>query len=457
MTLALEVNAPGFSLAAEVPTLEINPGDSGTTTIAVTDYAGFTGVVTLAVTSALPSGVSASFVTNPTANTSALVLSASSATAPVRSMVTITGTSGNISSSTTFALVINEPIFLLNLSPYPYTLVRGQSVTSTVTVTPEGSFTGSVALSATGLAPGVTASFSPASTTGTSLLTMTASSTATLGASEPMVIGTATGVTSYSPFQQNIVASASPTFSVAVSPAMINLAQGSSAADTITITPLNGYTGNAMLSVQGLPIGVSASFSPNSTQSTSVLTLTASNTAYVGTAFLLTIDAASSSGYSIQAVVDLNVLPSQSFNLSSSQPSLQMFQGSSVQDTVTVTPQSGFLGKVSLAASGLPGGVTAAFGTSTSSGSSVLTLTASNSVAAGTYYVNVTGTYGSLSQTICIPFTIAAAAGTTTTLSIVPNSTYAVSGSATSAWLLDLHYVIKKEQFACLVDREVAT
>jgi hypothetical protein len=53
-----------------------------------------------------------------------------------------------------------------------------------------GSFTGSVALAASGLPSGVTAGFNPASTTGTSTLTFTASATATTGTTNVTVTGT---------------------------------------------------------------------------------------------------------------------------------------------------------------------------------------------------------------------------------------------------------------------------
>ncbi|HEY6248658.1 MAG TPA: hypothetical protein VI685_01790, partial [Candidatus Angelobacter sp.] len=61
---------------------------------------------------------------------------------------------------------------------------------STITVALVNGFTGTVALAASGLPAGVTASFSPASTTGTSTLTFTASSTAAAGTATVTVTGT---------------------------------------------------------------------------------------------------------------------------------------------------------------------------------------------------------------------------------------------------------------------------
>lgn len=80
--------------------------------------------------------------------------------------------------------------FSLAASPGSLTVTQGQAGASTITVTALNGFTGSVALSASGLPSGVTASFSPASTTTSSTLTLTASSTATVGAATVTVTGT---------------------------------------------------------------------------------------------------------------------------------------------------------------------------------------------------------------------------------------------------------------------------
>jgi len=75
----------------------------------------------------------------------------------------------------------------------------------------------------------------------------------------------------------------SPDFSLSASPGSINVAQGSSGTSTITETDLNGYSGTVSLSASGLPSGVTASFNPTRTTSTSLLTLTASSSAATGT------------------------------------------------------------------------------------------------------------------------------------------------------------------------------
>jgi len=92
---------PGFWILPSAGTLSVTQGSSNSTTITVTDAGGFTGNITLAVTSTLPSGVTASWGTNPTSGTSVLTLTASSTATPGTTAVTITGTSGSLTATAT--------------------------------------------------------------------------------------------------------------------------------------------------------------------------------------------------------------------------------------------------------------------------------------------------------------------------------------------------------------------
>lgn len=90
--------APSFTLTASPGYLNIYSGSFGTSTITVNGWGGFTGSVNLSV-SGLPSGVTATWSTNPTTGTSLLKLAASSSanTNTVNpTLLTITGTSGTL-------------------------------------------------------------------------------------------------------------------------------------------------------------------------------------------------------------------------------------------------------------------------------------------------------------------------------------------------------------------------
>ncbi|HEV2664411.1 MAG TPA: hypothetical protein VG324_05850 [Blastocatellia bacterium] len=196
-TLTLTVNAPDFTLAANPSSLIVSPGASGASTITINRTGGFAGSVALSA-SGLPSGVTGTF--NPpstTGGSSMLTLAASSAAAFGTFNVTINGSGGGLTRSTTLVLSIaNAQNFTLAAAPSTLTVNRGANVATTITISRVGGFASGVALSATGLPSGVTATFNPPSTTGnSSTLTLAASSTAMIGSVNVIVSGTGGGLT----------------------------------------------------------------------------------------------------------------------------------------------------------------------------------------------------------------------------------------------------------------------
>lgn len=176
------------------------------------------------------------------------------------------------------------PDYSLSASPSSLSIVQGANGTSTVTVAPSGGFTGSVSLAASGLPSGVTASFSPASATTTSTLTLTASSTATVGSSTVTITGTSGSLIHTTTVALTVTAATAPNYTLSASPATLSIAQGANGTSTITLAKTGGFTGTVALTASGLPTGVTASFNPASTTTTSTLTLTAASTAAVGSA-----------------------------------------------------------------------------------------------------------------------------------------------------------------------------
>ncbi len=94
------------------------------------------------------------------------------------------------------------------------------------------------------------------------------------------------------------------------------------------------------------------------------------------------------------------------FTLTSSASAVTLTPGGNASDTITVADVGGFSGNVTLAIAGLPAGVTAAFATNPTSSSSLLTLTAGNTAAAGTANLTVTGTSGALTSTTHLALTV---------------------------------------------------
>lgn len=301
-------STPSFTLSASPSSVTVTQGGSGTSTITVTDLGGFSGSVNLAA-SGLPSGVTATFGTNPTTSTSTLTLTASSTATTGTATVTITGTSGSLTATTTVSLTVNSaasPNFSVSASPTSVTVTQGSSGTSTITVTSTGGFNSAATLSASGLPSGVTASFStnpvtpPANGSATSVLTLTASSTAAVGTATVTITGTSGSTTHSTTISLTVNASSgTKNFTLSLSPSSFTVAERGSVSTTLTVTSVNGFSGSVQLSVSGFPSGVSATASSNPVSvpangsATATLTWSASRRAPTGTT---TIDLIGTSG-----------------------------------------------------------------------------------------------------------------------------------------------------------------
>jgi hypothetical protein len=306
------------------------------------------------------------------------------------------------------------PNFALSASPANVSVTRGSTANTAITISRSGGFTGSVALAASGLPAGVTASFSPASTTGTSsALTFTASATAALGPATVTITGTGGGLTRATTVNLTVVAQATPDFSLSASPSSLTINRGASGTSTITVTRSGGFTDAVTLSASGLPAGVTASFSVNpATGASSVLTLTASSTATTGPATVAITGVGGGLTRNIPISLTVNAPAPPDFTLSANPASLTINQGASGTNTIAITRSGGFTSSVALAASGLPTGVTASFSPASTTGtSSVLTLTASGAATPGSATVTVTGTGGGLTRSATVALTVTGGGG----------------------------------------------
>lgn len=201
-------------------------------------------------------------------------------------------------------------------------------------------------------------------------------------------------------------AQTNPDFSLTDSPSSLTVTQGTSGTSTVTVHPAGGFTGSVTLSASGLPAGVTATFGTNPTTSTSVVTFTASSTATTGTSTVTITGTSGALTHTTTVSLTITAPAQPNFSLSASPASVSVVQGNTATSTITVTDVGGFTGSVSLSASGLPTGVTAAFGTNPTTSTSVLTFTASSTATLGTATVTVTGTSGTLTHTTTISLTV---------------------------------------------------
>jgi hypothetical protein len=220
----------------------VSMGRSSSTNVYVTAYGenGLTGNIQLSI-SGLPSGVTASFSPNPItreSGQSVLTLVSTGTVAYGNSTVTIKGTSGSVTGSTTFTLGVDPPSFFLS-APLSASLGQGTTATYPFYVFEEYGFTGNVTLTASGLPKGVTASFSPNPANGAVELVLTAGSAVPVGASTVTVTGTSGQLTKTTTFPLGIFI---PTFTIS-SQAGVTMGQTDGTIVPLTVTPEYGFNG----------------------------------------------------------------------------------------------------------------------------------------------------------------------------------------------------------------------
>ena len=323
-----------------------------------------------------------------------------------------------------------SPDFSVAASPSSQTVSPGSPTTYGVTVTPNGGFTGSVSLSASGLPAGAAASFSPNPVTGSSTLTVTTSASTPVG-SYPVTITGTSGTLSHSATVTLVVSQ--PDFSLTATPASRTVTAGTSTTYTVSVAPAAGFTGSVSMGASGLPAGASASFSPNPTTGTSTMTVTTTGSTPAGSYPVTVTGTSGSLSHTTGVQLVVQAAPTPSFTLSSTPSTRTVSAGTATTYAVSVTPSGGFTGAVSLTASGLPAGASASFDTNPTTSTSTMTVATSTSTPGGTYTLTVTGTSGSLTRTTPVQLVVQAGApaGADFSLSVTPTSgTVSRGGSA---------------------------
>lgn len=405
---------PNFSISAS-PTPQTLSGLYVEYTIDVTPVNGYTGNVTLGVSSSLPSGVTANFLTNPVGitgtgtGTSTLKLSLDASAPAGTYNLTLRGTdsTNNLTNTTQFTLVIPKADFSLT-SLGSQTVAPGNSATYTFSLNTTDYYSGSVTVTLTAPSPmptGMTPNFSPSnvnvqSTVDSYSISMTLSTTTstpqgTYGLTVTANDGTTTHTTTGS-----IVVQATPSsdFKLSASPLTAAAAPGSSTSYTVTVAGSGSgpYNGTVSLSVSGVPRRTSSSFSATSITGSGSANLTVSpnRKTSLGT-YTLTITGTSGSlSHSVQVTFVVGTLSNPDFSLSSSPTSQTVAPGSTASYSIAVTGSGNFTNSVDLTENGLPTGATPTFTPVTvtgGSGSSALDVSTSSSLATGTYMFTVTG------------------------------------------------------------------
>jgi uncharacterized membrane protein len=294
-------------------------------------------------------------------------------------------------------------------------IVRGGTTTFPVTIG-RTNFGGTVNLTAENLPTGVTVNFNPqavASTATTSTATITASSTAATGTSNIIVRASGAGVSNAtSTIALTVNAPAGITLLSGVSTALA--AQGAAASIPIAITRTGDFTGAVNLAVDGLPAGVTPTFSSATIASgarVATLTLNVASTAAAATT-PITIRATGTGISERTQVVNFTVNPGTTagFGFTASPAALVVTPGQSVSTTLALSRQGAFAGNVQLALEGAPAGVTATIAPNPATANTAnVNISTTAATAPGVYQLTLRGTStGATERTAAITLIVAA-------------------------------------------------
>lgn len=175
------------------------------------------------------------------------------------------------------SVVAPTPDFALSATPASRSINPGGSTSYTVNVAASGGFSGAVSLSLSGQPAGVSGSFSANPATSSSTLAITSTSAAPVGTYTLTVTGTSGSLTHTATVSLTISATSASDFAISSSVSSLTVRRSSSGTTSVTVRSLAGFSAPVVLSVVGLPAGVSARFgsaslkpAPNGTATTSL-------------------------------------------------------------------------------------------------------------------------------------------------------------------------------------------
>lgn len=288
---------PTFTLAVAPTTLSVAQGATGTVTVTTTVSGGFSNAVALTV-SGVPTGATSSFnpasIAAPGSGTSTLTLGGGTATAGTYT-VTVTGTGGGVTKTATVSFTVTTS------GGGAVVLTNGQTVSSLSGATgtwayykivvPSGQ--SSLVIQTSGGTGDcdlyVKRGAQPTSST-YDYRPYLSGNAETVSVSSPTAGDWYIGLYAYSTYSgMSLTATytgSTPSFTLAVSPTSLSVAQGATGTVTVTTTVSGGFSNAVALTISGAPTGATSSFNPTSIAApgsgTSTLTL-GGGTAAAGT------------------------------------------------------------------------------------------------------------------------------------------------------------------------------
>lgn len=352
---------PALSISLTPASATLEAGGTTESSVELSRRGDYAEEVSVAV-EALPDGLSASMspaTLSRGVQRATLSVHASPLAPPGTTTLTVraTGTGAAVASAT-FALTVvaSGPSMAIALAPPAATFEAGGGALSTLLLASRGGYVGKVSLTVEGLPPGVSASLDPNTLGGglrSAKLTVFSARTARVGTTTFAVRATASGV-----------ADATATFTLTLTSTGFLLAPleplamvaGQRAATTVTVTRLDGFAGEVVLSFGGAPPGVTGAFAPPAllaANDTSTLTIAAETNTAPGTYYLSVF--ARTAGHQMQAAqLTLDVTPIEEPDYRLLAAPAIVLAGKTATTLVNVMRRNGFSDAVTLVLYGLP-------------------------------------------------------------------------------------------------------
>ena len=450
-------SSPDFTISSSPTSVAVNAGVSGTSSVTVAPLNGFTGTVTLAVTTNSTS-LSCTLSSNTiTGGSGSATLSCTDSTAG-NYLATVTGTGGSLSHSSSVTYHVQD--FAVTASPTTVSTTVNTAGTATVSVTPVNGFTGTVTLAASTNSTNIACTLTVttiAGGSGTSKLSCTSGT----AANYLVTVRGTSGALSHSASVVYHVTNA-PDFTLTASPTILTVNAGNAGNSTITVAPLNGFSGTVTLVVTTNSTNLSCSFSSTSITGGSGTSALSCQGSPAGN-YLATVNG-TSGGLSHSATVKYQA---QDFTVTANPSSVSTSVGVSGISTITVASLNGFTGAVSLAVTTNSTSLSCSLSPSSIVGGSGTSTLSCNGSLPGGYVATVTGTNGgrthsaNVTYNVTIPvqdFTISANPSTLTfNAGVAGNSTITVSSQNGFIGTVTLTVTTNSTNLACTLSPATIT
>src|SRR5437667_5005535 len=416
-------STPDFAISSAPSPLIITPGSSESLSIILTTLNDFTGKVTLSsspgqILAVSPNSLELTVTAGGSAD-SILTISAQPSAPQGFNFVYLTGTSGTLTQAFYLPIFVAAPDFSTVTSLTSLTVQAGGKSNSTIITIPSlDGLQGSVSLNSTvqpcfsGICPTVSfnppgVSLSPGGWTSSNI--SVSAPTGTPPGSYFITVNVASGLLSHAVYLSVLVTGPTtffPDFGVFASPSALTIAQGGSEDSTIAVNSLNGFSGTVTLS-PATPPGITAVLASGSVSltpgGTSSATLSVSVAPTTATGFYSLTVTGTNGTVSHPLNISVRVV-GPDFTISASPDFLNVPQGESGISTITLGSLAGFVGTVTLSASG---DLATSFSSSTvllSAGGSASSNFTINAFAPtpGVHYLTVTAFAGTVSHSITI-------------------------------------------------------